>query len=665
MDIIIKKIILWPKKAGVAKKEIEFQADKINVIVGDSQTGKSAIIPIIDYCLGSNKCTIPVGPIRDYCAWFGILIQHKQTQLLLTRKEPGTQQSTTAMFYDEGENIVIPEIITEPNRTHTQIVDRLNQICRLPSLNFVASDEKAKPYEERASFKDFLAFCFQPQHVIANPYTLFYKADTVEHRFKLEVIFPLALGLITVETLESERKLKLLRDQLKTKQGFLDEKMKVRDGWTAEIRANYLQAIDYGIFTNEPFPEDDWTLPDYLVHLRQIPQAIKDFSFPKLDMGATNKIATYIDRLQKSEREILDNIEDKKFKLSQFRSFTSGAFEYRLALKKQQERLEGVTNGWLADKIEKKHSCPVCGSENKSAENNILLLVNSANEIASRTRKINASKDSLDKEIALLEKQIIELEGQLNTVREQLSNLSRQHNQVEQRRKDIESVYRFVGRIEQNLKNLSDTEIDSALVTDINTLKEEIDTIVQKLAKLDTQKKRQDALNRISQSTTVYKEILKVENPRNPTFLELKQLTLTIQSPTGRNYLWEIGSGSNWMGYHIATILALHEYFVTLKRNNHIPTFMVYDQPSQAYFPASVKNNEAEQKKSDDLERVRAIFKSFAHYRANTKNTSQIIVLEHAGFDIWGDIENTYFVTGKRWTEEEALIPKDWMYEEG
>ena len=37
------------------------------------------------------------------------------------------------------------------------------------------------------------AFNFQPQHIVANPYTLFFKADTTEHREKLRIIFPLAL----------------------------------------------------------------------------------------------------------------------------------------------------------------------------------------------------------------------------------------------------------------------------------------------------------------------------------------------------------------------------------------------------------------------------------------------------------------------------------------
>jgi hypothetical protein len=51
MNFQIEKIILWPKKTGLPPRVLRFELSKVNVISGDSRTGKSAIIPIIDYCL--------------------------------------------------------------------------------------------------------------------------------------------------------------------------------------------------------------------------------------------------------------------------------------------------------------------------------------------------------------------------------------------------------------------------------------------------------------------------------------------------------------------------------------------------------------------------------------------------------------------------------------
>ena len=65
MKFTIDSVILWPKKSGFTYRKVDFTPDKVNIITGASRTGKSAIIPIIDYCLGSSKCTIPVDTIRN------------------------------------------------------------------------------------------------------------------------------------------------------------------------------------------------------------------------------------------------------------------------------------------------------------------------------------------------------------------------------------------------------------------------------------------------------------------------------------------------------------------------------------------------------------------------------------------------------------------------
>ena len=74
MTFQIKKLILWPKKEGKSVRTVDFALNKVNVITGDSRTGKSAIVPIIDYCLASSDCLIPRDIIRDNVAWYGLLV---------------------------------------------------------------------------------------------------------------------------------------------------------------------------------------------------------------------------------------------------------------------------------------------------------------------------------------------------------------------------------------------------------------------------------------------------------------------------------------------------------------------------------------------------------------------------------------------------------------
>ena len=111
MDLIIKKIILWPKDRSLERQELDFYPDKINIITGLSETGKSSITYIIDYCLGSGKCAIPSGIIRSKTDWFGLLLELKDEFLLVARREPGERNSSTDCYLERMKDIKIPEMI--------------------------------------------------------------------------------------------------------------------------------------------------------------------------------------------------------------------------------------------------------------------------------------------------------------------------------------------------------------------------------------------------------------------------------------------------------------------------------------------------------------------------------------------------------------------------
>ncbi len=61
----------------------------------------------------------------------------------------------------------------------------------------------------------------------------------------------------------------------------------------------------------------------------------------------------------------------------------------------------------------------------------------------------------------------------------------------------------------------------------------------------------------------------------------------------------------------------------------------------------------------DDAKRVRAIFQVLAKVCDGTKNNLQIIVLDHAGESVWGEIPAVHLV--EEWREGDSLIPKKWL----
>lgn len=419
----VEKIILWSKKVQYSYKTVDFCCDKINVITGASRTGKSAIIPIIDYCLGDGQCQIPVNTIRDACSWFGIIVKIDEKKLLLARREPGQHKVTDDMMLMEGEEIEIPEIPGK-NTTCKNVRRYLDELARVTFLEL--NQDEFNGFTDRPSFRDMMAFCYQTQNIVANANTLFYKADTMEHRTKLINIFPYILGAITPEILAKRQELNELQKKLKRKERELQKMQEVSEKWRIEI------------------------------------------------------------------------------------------------------------GSWI----------------------------NAAKEIGLIDAKY--STDTLD------------FDAQMNL-----------------------------------LKRIS-------------------------------QKSSEDSVK-----------------------IDYKNLTITVTSKSGRkDYLWEIGSGSNWLSYHISVSLAFQMFFAEQK-HSPIPQFIVYDQPSQVYFP-----NKAAQKEEDkdadphledeDILAVKKIFEAMSEAMEKTKHQMQIIVLEHADESAWEGVSNMHLV--EEWRgENNKLIPNEWL----
>lgn len=205
----IKELVLWPRRADLRPQRIKFAPGKVNVITGASRTGKSAVTPIIDYCLGARACGIPVKTIRDACAWFGVVVSTPQGEKLFARREPGQHRATDEMYLLEAPVVEVPDQIALKNTNADQVRRMLDELCGLTNLDFSAGSE-VSGFSGRPSFRDLGAFVFQPQNIIANKDILFYKADTHEHREKLRTIFPYILNAITPELLAKEHELRQL-----------------------------------------------------------------------------------------------------------------------------------------------------------------------------------------------------------------------------------------------------------------------------------------------------------------------------------------------------------------------------------------------------------------------------------------------------------------------
>src|SRR5258708_466009 len=139
MRLAILKIILWPKDPNHGPRFIPFVPGKINIVTGESGSGKSALTLIRDYCLGSGKCSIRVGLIREVTGWFGLHLQLANTEMIVARRNPEDQQTTTDLYWLEGLKLEVPPKVLKNARVE-DLKNRFNQISHLPTLDF-STDE--------------------------------------------------------------------------------------------------------------------------------------------------------------------------------------------------------------------------------------------------------------------------------------------------------------------------------------------------------------------------------------------------------------------------------------------------------------------------------------------------------------------------------------------
>ncbi|WAC12414.1 DUF3732 domain-containing protein [Dyadobacter pollutisoli] len=668
MKLKIKAIVLYPKDKSKSKRIIPFDVSKVNVITGESHKGKSALIHIIDYCLGSESCSIPVGIIRDTTQWFGLHLISETTELVVLRKEPGTKFSTSEMIMIEQAEPIDIDALMSASRFQTNrdaVVNRFNQLSGLSTERFDLENLKNQ-FGGAASFRDTSAFQFLPQHIVANPYALFYKADTHEHQQKLKTIFPLLVGAISNEVLSLERELKELDISLKTYQLELNTKNRAVQSWLGNLQSLFLRSVQLGLVKDIPLELNSYTVEQYLFQLSQIVEDFNENPIPAYQSGATVREVEYLENLDAQERDLVNEVAIRKIRLSKLQSLNMSSVQYRQTLESQRRRLEPVS--WFNKKL---HSniCPFCESVNDNAKKQLETLDEYSKNLEVISRSVNTNDVNLNKEVADVKSEIRDYEFKINKVRDVLREFYTKSKEENERRRTVESLYKFIGRLEEALANVGSTTVDSSIQKSIDKLYQQVSDTNRKLDLIRKSHNKETVLRRISNLMSQYIVMLDIDRPNDPVELDIANLTLKISSTSSNraDYLWEVGSGANWMGYHLSAFFALHEHFLSLE-NNFVPSFLVIDQPSQVYFPKDVPTISDDivtfqdfAEKSEDLTQTRKIFSAASACAKRTNFNLQIIIVEHAPEITWQGVENIHMV--EEWSGSRALIPIEWIQE--
>ncbi|WP_149540081.1 DUF3732 domain-containing protein [Escherichia albertii] len=662
MKFMIDSLILWPTNPKNEVREISFKKDKISIIHGISGTGKSSVISIIDYCLGASKCAIPVGIIRESVMWFGVTVDIMGHKRLIARKTPGNKSVSNEFYLSSCPEELPHELITTDN--NISFKNKFNQLVQLSDLP--QSEDNERPgFDARASYRDMAAFNFLPQHIVANPYTLFFKADSYQNKERLQRVMPFALGIINREYMIKEKDRIDLQKRLDTLYKQQEANKKALSGWEFEVDRLWRECIELGLTS---VPEGQEKDTNYKVErLAFINKTYLEGNLSKLlstpNYEYTNEKIRLLNANGENKQREIDAL---RIKIRNYEQLFSKGKDFAQAINKEKEHIIGFE--WLKENLSPDNECIACGSKT-----NTLSVV--VDNFEKQVSTINIMSDALfdnpiaDKELDKLKKNLRDHQEELHKIRKQKLHLEKLDKATND---SLNKVYVMIGRIQETLTSLKKIKNTDDISENIKEIKSQLDPLDIYFKKSDRERHEYTVYKEVNSLIEKYADKFNLERRGNIS-LDKKELTLSFKEPKSikSEYLWEVGSGANWMGYHISVFLALHKYLSHPDRYKLPPfSFLVIDQPSQVYFPSTAsgenildqadKNENLQKTRKDDISATRRIFEILSSAIKENNLNFQIIVLEHADSSIWGQVDNTY--ESACWKDEgDGLIPQKWI----
>nr|WP_254450329.1 DUF3732 domain-containing protein [Cohnella herbarum] len=406
----------------------------------------------------------------------------------------------------------------------------------------------------RASIADMTAFMFQPQRIVANNETMFFEADIEEHAKKLREIFPLVLGVVDAETLIKQHRLQEVRRLIERKQRQLDALKINIESFSGEVKGRYIAAAQHGLVPS--LKSDDMNTQVLFERLKDI-VAIwkKDPTYRDPDGHHYNT-----ERLSwLREREAILNSEITTFRVrvTQIRELSLARATSEMNISRKRNRLSSTS--WLVDRLSSDHVCPLCGNNSDTSSKELKKLIDSTAKVEAQWKAVELVPPMLDAEEVDIKKQIAAKESELRQVRSEREYIQEETEEMQASR---EQRAMFVGRTAEFINLHESLTDEGGFAIEIAALKDEEAQLLKEVDFDTFAQRKETALFKFSRFAGHYGEILELETGDDLIQLDTNKLTIrVIDEKGGTAWLREIGSGANWLGYHVTTLLALHELF--------------------------------------------------------------------------------------------------------
>lgn len=632
-------------KAGEMRK-VPLQAG-VNIVTGESKTGKSALVEIIDYCLCSSRSTIPKGKITDFSYLYvmPMLINHNTYVIARYNWESGGKMHVLKESSDFPiDNITLEYFLDKPTLSVKDAQYEIESALGLYVTNIVTDSEKQG---KKASLRNMVSYLFQHQNLMASKFALFYRFSDYYKRKDIIEQFPVFAGMIGQKYYSDLIQLTNLKAQLKRKQKI----QKANEKSSTYIKENLQPLLeDYYALLDIPF-NSNITIQKMLILASNLPEFDETQLFNENGIAKRyRQLYNELDKLRDQERDLLlkiDNLDDAS---QNGKDFTG-----------MLQELKDQTS--ISVNFIKEYSCPLCGGVCKEVSEDDARLVEASAWLDRELEITSKFTNDFSEDVRKLEETHGEIEHKIKNAWQQIKNIERKYINSKELVSKREKVNYAKARIVLYSEMVNSGLLDN-VDEDIEELKNSIFQLEKKIDGFDLNNKKAKAQSFLSDNMNRLSLTLDFEEEYRPLNLNFGLIDETFDvyqlQKNDKIHLYEMGSGANWVSCHIALFLSFLRYFATQEKSP-MPLTMFFDQPSQVYFPqGTIEKNDRNELSDSDLKAVNQMYKTiFDEINAIGKDTGflpQILIVDHVdGQDLEIKAEFASYVR-RDWRNGKALI---------
>lgn len=628
------------------RRDVEFKLGALNIVTGASKTGKSALLDIVDYCWGRAECTVAEGGIRRSVSWFAVHFDKDGEGILVARKNPGpAARASDEIYFARG----VEALPADPSAFHKNITadglkTQLSGTLGI-SENIHVPEEGASRLPLEASSRHAILFCLQAQDEIANRRLLFHRQGEQFFPQAIRDCIPYFLGAVDEEHFLALKRYQDARTRLRRLEREFADIRSIAQSATGAARALLQEGRHAGLVPAGREPDD---ADGVLAHLRRAavpqPTQFSQIDDPQADLTA----------LDERRRSLLRQLQDLREEIGDVERLSREATEFEGEAREQEARLASI--GLVTAEGEgDSHTCPLCESQLAIPVPTVDEIRASLLNLQTQLRSVRRDTPRLQERLASLEAQRSDLSDQLRSVQVDIAKRIEDNERLRLEQHQFAEQARVAGRIAYYLENSKAVSADSDLPRKIGQLRAEIEELQRAIDDDAAQERMLTALNLVGRDLTTFATELGLEHGTNPLRLDVKHLTVVADTDDGPLALAQMGSGENWVGYHVAAHLSLHRLF--RRRGRPVPSFLMLDQPSQAHYPPERdQEGKIDSLEDEDQAAVHQLF-ALLHRYCSDLSDMQVIVADHV--ELLDDWFREAIV--QRWRDGIALVPASWL----